>query len=139
MSEKILTLQTEGTSLAPRYAIMNEEGHYYNEQNESWGSKSDGTLYGTPNAGAIKIQELLMQRFGHLPTRTFVAPIIVELFIDRPANTRQVKDWLHQVVRIATDSCRRGLGPVANSLGLISVDWTKLREITSAEVNESNE
>jgi hypothetical protein len=129
MSERILTLQNEGTANAPRYAIMNHEGHYLNEKDGTWGRKSDCTLYGTPNAGATKIQDLLLERFSRVPTRKFVAPLVVKLYTDQPVTKTQVEDWLHQVVRIATDSCRHGLGPVVDSLGLITVDWSQLKEI----------
>ncbi len=94
MSNKILTLQTEGTSLAPRYSIMDEQGFYYNEEDGSWVDVTDEndpstlsnkrdrpqyTLYCSPNVGCTKIQELLLKSFENLPTKSYVAPFILKL------------------------------------------------------------
>lgn len=130
MSEKILTLQNEGNSLAPRDTIMNDRGHYLNERDNSWGSKFNATLYGCPNDGSIKVKELLLKQFGALPSRRFVAPLFVEIHTAENVTATEVQEWLHSIVRIATDCRRHGLGPVAENLGLITVDWSKLQEVS---------
>ena len=129
MSEQFLTLQPEGTSERPRYSIMDQQGRYLDERDGTWGERTNATLYSNPTDGCAKIQDILLEIFGNVPSRRFVAPLFVDLHCDNPVTTNEVRDWLYQVVRIATDVDRHGLGPVADSLGLITVDWSQLREI----------
>jgi hypothetical protein len=130
MSERILTLQPEGTSDRPRFSIMDDQGRHLDERNGVWGDRKNATLYSNPADGCRKIQNILLESFGNLPSRRFVTPLYIDLHSDNPVTETEVKDWLYQVVRIATDCDRHGLGPVADSLGLINVDWSLLTEIT---------
>ena len=129
--KSMYTIENAGTIETPRYAIMNDVGEYLNEDDESWGEKSARTLYATPDAGCRKIQEMLLDLFGELPTRTFAVPLIVMLHTEENVTRDQVEEWLQQVVRIATDpNHRMSLGPVSNSLGLLMLQLPQLREIT---------
>lgn len=129
--KSMYTLDNVGTRETPRYAIMNDAGKYLNEQTEEWGELKDGTLYHTSDAGCGTIQELLLSKYANSPVRKFVAPLIVSLHTEDGVTRDQVEEWLTQVVRIATDpNHRMSLGPVSNSLGILSLDVAQLREIT---------
>lgn len=129
--KNMYTLDGVGTREMPRYAIMNDGGKYLNDQTGEWGELKDGTLYSTPNDGCTKIQDMLLSQFSDGPTRKFVAPLIVTLHTEEDVTRDQVEEWLTQVVRIATDSNHRmSLGPVSNSLGILVLDVSQLKEVT---------
>lgn len=133
MSKKFLTLQPEGTSDRPRFSIMDDEGNHLDERNDSWGDRDKATLYANAADGCRKIQNILLEKFGNVPNRRFVVPLFVDLYCEDEVTSKQVADWLYQVTRIATDVDRHGLGPVAESLGLLNIDWDLLREMDNAK------
>lgn len=130
--KNMYTLDNVGTIDTPRYAIMNDVGDYLNEQDETWGNFECCTLYSTSNAGCLKVRKLLEAKFGDLPMRKFVAPLIVDLHTKDGVTRDQVEEWLTQVVRIATDpNHRMSLGPVSDSLGILTLDVSQLKEVTT--------
>lgn len=129
--KNMYTLDNVGTLETPRYAIMDDQGRYFNDQTEEWGEKRLCTLYSTPDAGCTQIQDMLLSQFSDEPMRQFVVPLIVNLHTKEGVTRDQVEEWLMQVVRIATDpNHRMSLGPVSNSLGILTLDVAQLKEVT---------
>lgn len=128
--KSMYTLENAGTRETPRYAIMDDSGQYFNDQNRTWVEKGY-SLYADANSGLRVIQELLLEKFGKLPTRVFVAPLILHIHTKASVTRDQVEEWLIQVVRIATDpNHRMSLGPVSESLGLLMLDCASLEEVS---------
>ena len=127
--KSMYTVENAGTVETPRYIVMNDTGKYFNEEDETWGEKSESTLYSTVDPPLRVIQDLLLESFGKMPNRVFVAPLIVNLYTDEDVTKKQVEEWLQQVVRVSTDANHRmSLGPVSNSLGILMLDCKQLRE-----------
>jgi hypothetical protein len=65
------------------------------------------------------------------PCAHIVAPIYVEVYSETDLILDQISDWLVKVARLTIDAESHGNGPVEGSLGLIRINWGKIRETTT--------
>ena len=93
--------------------------------------ETGGTLYHDVNPATMKMREILLAEHGHKPVRKFRAPVYLELYADDQIDQATIEDWCLKATRLILHP-DHGLGPdgESHSLGLVSVNWSQLEEIT---------
>jgi hypothetical protein len=127
----ILTLENRGSIEHPRYVLMNSYGWVFDEEVGEF-VETGGTLYHDVNPATTKMREILLAEHGHKPVRKFRAPVYLELYTTEELTQAEIEDWALRATRLIIHADQHGMGPVNNSLGLVSVDWGKLEEIATA-------
>jgi hypothetical protein len=123
----VLSLIPAGTHHFLRYRIADQYLRYWN--GEDWTEdEKKGIVFENSNLACQEMQKLLMIDYTGRPQRTFVAPVIIDLYSDKPVTQAQLQDWLVKVSKLLIDSPKNGNGPIEGSLGLCRIDWTKLEE-----------
>ena len=79
----------------------------------------------------MKMREILLAEHGQMAKRVFRAPIYLELYADDQIDQAIIEDWCLKATRLILHP-DQGLGPdgESQSLGLVSVNWSQLQEIT---------
>ena len=132
MSDLILSLVATGPPDYPRFIIADPDSKFWT--GDEWSdNESEARLFVSVNDAGRAIQEILLAQHGHKPMRRFVAAVSVDLYADTHLSLDEITDWLVKVARLTIDSQTHGNGPVAGTLGLCQIDWSKLREIRSAD------
>lgn len=124
----ILTLENRGSITHPRYVLMNSYGFVYCEERDMF-VEMGGTLYHDVNPATTQMRQLLLAEHVGEPVRRFTAPIILDLYTTKDVDQATIEDWCLKATRLILHADQHGMGPVNESLGLISVNWAKLREI----------
>jgi hypothetical protein len=131
MSNKIpsmLTVIPVTSGKFQRYCIVNGYMQYWDEKSGKFvGKGKQATLYVNSNDACMEVQRLLAVDYANKPLRVFRAPIYVEISGDQPLDLNTIKDWLAKASRLLMAPAM-GHGPNGN-LGLVKIDWSKLREI----------
>lgn len=130
----ILTLENRGTIEHPRYVLMNSYGWCWNEEAREF-SESGGTLFHDVNSAATKMREILLVEHSHKPMRKFRAPIYLELYASEEISKSLIEDWLLRATRLILHADQHGMGPVNDSLGLVSINWGQMKELSPKEHN----
>lgn len=128
----IITLHNRGSIQHPRYVLMNSYGWCWDDEGQEFVEKG-GTLYHDVNPAMLRMRELMLEDFEGQPVRTFRAPVYLELHTTEEIKQSVIEDWLLRCTRFILHSDQYGLGPVNNSLGLVSVNWGELQEISPEE------
>ena len=79
------------------------------------------------------MREILLAEHSHKPVRKFRAPVYLELYTTEEISNSLIVDWLLRATRFILHADQHGMGPVNDSLGLVSVDWGQLEEISMEE------
>lgn len=128
MPDLILSIIATGPPQHPRFQIADPQQRFWT--GSGWSEEeAEGRLYVSVNDAGRAIQEILLAEHGEKPLRRFTAPVHVDLYSDSELSLDQLSDWLLKVSRLVMDTETHGNGPVAGSLGLTWIDWSKLREI----------
>ena len=128
----ILTLENRGSIRHPRYVLMNSYGWVFDEEADEF-VESGGTLYHDVNPATTKMREILLAEHGHKPVRKFRAPVYLELYTTEEIKQAEIEDWCLKATRLIIHADQHGMGPVNESLGLVSVNWGQLEEIGPEE------
>ena len=124
----VLSLVSVGTPLFPRYMLSDKHGRVWT--GADWTEdEEDGLLYACINSAGRAIQELLKKHCSHKNLTRYVAPIYLDLYCDHSVPKVIIEDWLYKVARLIVDAPTHGNGPMDGTLGLLQVEWTKLRKI----------
>ena len=132
MSDLILSLVSTGPPEHPRYLISDPQCKFWT--GSEWSDEEvDGCLFASVNDAGRVVQELLLAQHDNKPVRRFIAPVYLDLYADTHLTIDQITEWLAKVARLTMDAEMHGNGPVAESLGLTMIDWSKLKEIKAEE------
>lgn len=123
----ILSVHQRGTSEFPRWCIADQFGRYFDGKGWS-GVEGSALLYADLNTACHDLQKLQMIPFQTKRVRRYRAPVYVEVFTDKKIPLEQVREWLLKVSCLLIDSPRHGLGPVPDTLGLVRIQWSELKE-----------
>ena len=80
----------------------------------------------------MKMREILLAEYEGEPVRKFRAPVYLEVYTTEEVSQSVIEDWCLRATRLILHADQHGMGPVNDSLGLVSVDWGKLEEITAS-------
>ena len=123
----VISLVGTGTPLFPRYMLSDKHGRVWTGSN--WTEDdSQGLLYACCNSAASAIQDLLRKNCPHRTLTRYVAPIYLDLYCDHSVPKVIIEDWLLKVARLIVDAPTHGNGPLDGTLGLLHIEWTKLRK-----------
>ena len=125
----ILSLENRGSIEHPRYVLMNSYGWCWDDEAQEFVEKG-GTLYHQVNDATTKMREILLAEHGDRPVRKFRAPVYLELYTTEEISKPVIEDWLLLATRLILHADQHGMGPVNDSLGLVSVDWGQLEELS---------
>lgn len=128
----IYTLENRGTVENPRFLLMNSYGWVFDEETDEF-VETGGTLYHQVNDATTKMRQILLAEHGHKKMRRFVAPVSLELYCDEGIDQSTIEDFCLKATRLIIHADQFGMGPVNDSLGLISVNWGNLQEISPEE------
>jgi len=129
MSDIVLSLITTSAE-HPRFMITDPESNFWTGENWT-DEESEARLYASVNAAGRAIQEILLAEYGDKPVRRFIAPVQVDLYAEDDLTSDEIADWLVKVARLTVDAETHGNGPADGTLGLLHIDWAKLREINN--------
>lgn len=123
----IPTVTPIGNTNFPRWVIVNQFNEYWT--GDSWSEEeSERQIYAKSNDACTEYQRLLTEAYGEMPVRRFEVKFSLDLFKHKDVSEDQVKEWLHKICRVNMDTNTHGIGPVEDSLGLVSIDWSLLKE-----------
>jgi len=123
---KVFSLLSVGMPLFPRYLVMDQHGQFWN--GADWSDKeTEGLLYDNVNAAGKAIQQLLMNQCQYRTNRRYVAPVEFHLYSDEDVPQALIVDWFLKVSRLIVDGQSHGNGPTEGTVGLLSIDWSRLR------------
>jgi hypothetical protein len=111
---------------------MNSYGWCWDDERQEFVEKG-GTLYYRVNDATTKMREILLAEHGDKRMRLFTAPITLELYCDDDINQETIENWCLKATRLILHADQHGMGPVNESLGLVSVNWGQLEEISPKE------
>jgi hypothetical protein len=124
----IITIENRGTPEQPRYVIMNSYLWFWDEQKQEFVEKG-GTLYSETSAASAAYREIILSEIEGKPVRKFVAPVYLELYTTEEIDQATIEDWCQRATRFIIHSDKAGMGPVNNSVGMLSVAWGHLKEL----------
>lgn len=128
MSDLILSIFVTGPADHPRFVIANQDLEFW--RGENWTEEeSEARLFVSVNDAGRAVQEILLAEHGGKPLRRFAAPVFIDMYSNTDLPPDQISDWLVKVARLTIDAKAHGNGPLAGTLGLCHIDWSKLREI----------
>ena len=128
MPDLILSIFVTGPPDHPRFIIADPDSKFWT--GDDWtDTESEARLYANINDAGRAIQEILLSELGDKPLRRFAAPVYFNLYADADLTLDVISDWLVRAARLTIDPERHGNGPVEETLGLLQIDWNKLREI----------
>jgi hypothetical protein len=111
---------------------MNSYGWCWDDERQEF-VEVGGTLYYRVNDATTKMREILLAEHGHKPVRKFRAPVYLELYTTEEIKQAEIEDWCLKATRLIIHADQHGMGPVNESLGLVSVNWGQLEEIGPKE------
>jgi len=121
-----------GTPEFPRYGIADHQLRYWN--GDGWTkpeADSGARVYATENAATEVMYGIMTQDHQHLPKKTYVVPVYIEVFSDTDIPLRDPKWLLFRTTKVIVDSPRHGNGPVEGSLGTVRIEYSEMTEATS--------
>ena len=128
MPDLVLSIFVTGPPDHARYLVASPDLEFWT--GNSWtDEESEARLYASVNDAALAIQEILLTDHGDKPLRQFVAPVYVDVFSDSDLTPAEIRDWLSKTARLTVDAERHGNGPREETLGLLHIQWSQLREI----------
>jgi hypothetical protein len=126
----VLTIEQRGDSPFGRWVVLNSFGWFWDDKLHVF-VEDGGTLFCDVNSACKKLQEILLAEHGHKPVRQFEAAVSIALYCDDEIKLEQVQDWCLKATRLILHE-DQGLGPL-NAFGLVSIDWSRLHEISPKE------
>jgi hypothetical protein len=124
-----LSVHQVTSSEYPRFRISDQYLRYWT--GEDWShDESKGLMYANSNEACTEVQRLLMLEYMQLPHKKYRASVYVDLWCDHEVPEKAIKRWLHCVSKLLVDAPAHGNGPVEGSLGLVTILWSELGEIT---------
>jgi hypothetical protein len=128
----ILTLENRGSIRHPRYVLMNSYGWCWDDEQQEFVEKG-GTLYHDVNPATTKMREILLAEHGDKPVRKFRAPVYLELYTTEEVDQSVIEDWALRATRLILHADQYGMGPINDSLGLVSIFWGQMEELNPKE------
>lgn len=126
----VLTLEQRGDPAFGRWVLLNSFGWIWDDEAQAFVEKG-GTLFCDVNSACKTMQGILLSEHGHKPVRYFEAAISLTLYCDEKIQISQIQDWCLKATRLILHE-DQGLGPLS-ALGLVSIDWGRLKEISTEE------
>ena len=127
-----LTLENRGTIELPRFVLMNSYGWCWDDERQDF-VEEGGTLYYDVNSACAKMREILVAEHGDMPMRRFQAPIYLELYASEEIDQETIENWCLRATRLILHADQYGMGPINNSVGLVSVNWGQMEELHPTE------
>jgi hypothetical protein len=125
----ILSVHQTGTPQFPRWMVGDQFNRLWT--GEGWADDEAKALrFASSNEACHEVQRLLLLNYTQLPHKRYRAPVYIDLFCDHDLSEIEIKRWLHRVAKLLIDSPTHGNGPVEGSLGLTTICWSELEEIT---------
>lgn len=122
------SLVPAGTMQYPRWRIADQCLRYWTGT-EWTENENQGTMYASVNEAAMDLQKLLLEHHGKQKKQVFQAPVYLELYSDKEVSQAEVFNWLMRVARLIIDSPKHGNGPLQNTLGLVRIQWSEMKEV----------
>lgn len=123
----ILSIHERGMVEYPRWCIADSLGRVFD--GTGWvNAESSALIYADLNAACHDLQTLQRLAFQSKRVRRYREPVVVEIFSDQNLSLDQIRAWLLRVSRLVIDSPIHGLGPAPNTLGLVRIEWSELKE-----------
>ena len=107
---------------------MNSYGWCWDDEIQEF-VETGGTLFHDVNPATTKMREILVAEHGDKPVRKFRAPVYLELYTTEEIEKSLIEDWLLRSTRLILHADQHGMGPVNDSLGLVSISWGQLLEL----------
>ncbi len=92
--------------------------------------QSRAALFAISNDACVEVQRLLLMNHVLLPLKRYRAPVYLDLYCEEDVPEIEIKRWLHRAAKLLINSPTHGNGPVSGSLGLTTIRWSELEEIT---------
>ena len=108
--------------------VANQDLEFWTGQ-EWTDEESEARLYVSVNDAGRAVQEILLTEHGNKPLRRFIAPVYVDLYANTDLSPDEIGDWFVKVARLTIDAEAHGNGPTKETLGLLHIDWSQLREV----------
>lgn len=119
-----------GTESAPRWIIHNDQKPEQYWTGAGWTTEQDAAiLYQDRNVAyptAKKLQDVLLK---HLPLRTYVATIKVEVRSRNPLTLEDLRNYCHGAASFEFDYDLYGTGPIDESQVWAIIRWDSLRKV----------
>ena len=129
----VLTVHRRGVPEFERFVISDQYLRYWT--GTEWSSKeNEAQVFCNNNEALERVQKLLLLDIGPMPARRFQAPIFLDLYSDQEISVRDLQIWLTRIAKLLMDSPRHGNGPLQGTLGLASIDWSQLKELSAKEM-----
>jgi len=127
----ILTLIQRGNEF-PRFIIAKGDilrnPVYWDSENKEWHQdENKATVYANQTDALWEHHYLIMESLKGLPCHTFVAPIYIDIYGEKP-DIEAIREWLEKAVRIVLNSPQFGDGPIKDSVGLLVADFGKIKK-----------
>ena len=129
----VLTVHRRGVPEFERFVISDQYLRYWT--GAEWSSKeNEAQVFCNNNEALERVQKLLLLDIRPMPARRFQAPIFLDLYSEHEISVRDLKVWLTKVAKLLMDTPRYGNGPLQGTLGLLRIDWDKLKELNAGEM-----
>jgi hypothetical protein len=129
---KMLAISITGPHLAHRFVIIDMDGNYWCGKDTQWTrDHRKAGLFATPADAGEKVRELMLSEVPG-PLITFTTEIVIEVKSPTPVSAKEVSEWLNKSVKMYVDA-RCGIGPVADSMAMLRVDWDNLKPLETAD------
>ena len=121
-------LRQRGSTEHPRFLIADQAGKCFD--GGGFGPESRGLLFADFSEAAFASQRLLAEAYGTKKHVTrYVAPIQITVHSDDPLDIEAVQLWASRVAQLILATPTHGNGPVEDSLGLVQIDWSEMRQV----------
>ena len=126
-----LSLHDMGTPEYPRWVISDCFLRFWTGTGWS-ATQREALLYTDANEACAEMQRLLMLEYGNKPHTRYIAPVIVDVYSDKPVRKRDLQLWLSRSCRLLVNPPgKKSHGPMENSLGLVNIQWAELDEMST--------
>jgi hypothetical protein len=127
----ILSLHQLGTPDHQRFCISDQYLRYW-AGSKGWTEQHDqanATLFASAQEALVMMNTIMLIKFAHLPKRTYVAPLILDLYAPAEVSIRDLQMWLLRISKVLMDTPRHGNGPLEGSYGSVRVNYGELKEV----------
>jgi hypothetical protein len=129
----VLTVHRRGVPEFERFVISDQYLRYWT--GSEWSLKeNEAQVFCNNNEALERVQKLLLLDIRPMPARRFQAPIFLDLYSEHEISVRDLKVWLTKVAKLLMDTPRYGNGALQGTLGLLRIDWDKLKELNAGEM-----
>jgi len=125
----ILSLIPRGCPEHPRFLIANQLCEYWTGENWS-GDEDDALLFADEGTAGRASTALLNLHAQDKPAFRVTAPVEIEIRSDSAPDLRALQLWLTKAARLFVDYRQCGNGPTKDGVVLLSIDWSRLREVS---------